>query len=363
MPDRLVLDELPAPSPLPETVEHLPKTIDDSLLQQASHRWRASREGLRELFAASPALRDSVNELLRQQLQLDGEKAGLRFAATDDEPEHTVSLTDACAFVVQQPTLETDLDQRCELTGIGADHPLYALKPRQLLEKLKSLDPRKSHEARWTAFWEARAPRTPVSRSSRATQLYRAHFEATAHTAHANRVITAAQLKTLQHIIDSGAGALTVEGQAIHTEKLALVLSNDSKVKLPGAWVVSVGDLATTAPLLYLPCNAASIQAFNTRAEMQIWLARQVQIPTGLPKEIRRIDYSAALDPMVTGASDLFADRHHAQLDALSNTNKGKPGISEHGAQSLVHVDLIDHQRSSAIIVAAPPKPLAPCQR
>jgi hypothetical protein len=360
MPDRLVLDELPAPSPLPETVEHLPKTIDDSLLQQASHRWRASREGLRELFAASPALRDSVNELLRQQLQLDGEKAGLRFAATDDEPEHTVSLTDACAFVVQQPTLETDLDQRCELTGIGADHPLYALKPRQLLEKLKSLDPRKSHEARWTAFWEARAPRTPVSRSSRATQLYRAHFEATAHTAHANRVITAAQLKTLQHIIDSGAGALTVEGQAIHTEKLALVLSNDSKVKLPGAWVVSVGDLATTAPLLYLPCNAASIQAFNTRAEMQIWLARQVQIPTGLPKEIRRIDYSAALDPMVTGASDLFADRHHAQLDALSNTNKGKPGISEHGAQSLVHVDLIDHQRSSAIIVAAPPKPLAP---
>jgi hypothetical protein len=358
MPDRLILDELPAPSPLAETVQHLPNAIDDSLLLQASHRWRDSREGLRQLFAASPALRDSVNELLRQQLQLDGEKTGLRFAATDDEPEHTVSLTDACAFVVQQPTLESDLDQRCHLSGISPDHPLYALKPLQLLEKLKSLDPRKSHEVCWTAFWEARAPRTPVSRRTRATQLYRAHFEATAHTAFANRTITAAQLKTLQQIIDSGSSALTVDGQTIHTEKLALVLSNDSKVKLPGAWVVSVGDLATAAPLLYLPCNSASILAFNTRAAMQTWLAEQIQIPTGLPKDILRVDYSAALDPMATGASDLFADRHHAQLDALSNTNNGKPGIRAHGARSLVHVDLIDHQRSSAIIVAAPPKPL-----
>jgi len=360
MPDRLILDELPAPSPLPETVEHLPKTIDHSLLLQANQRWRTSSEGLRDLFAASPALRDSVNELLRQQLQLDGEKTGLRFAATDDQPEHIVSLTDACAFVVQQPTLETDLDQRCDLTGIGADHPLYALKPLQLLEKLKALDPRKSHETRWAQFWDARAPRTPVSRRTRATQLYRAHFEATAHMALAHQTITAAQLKTLQLIIDSGADALTIDGQPIHTEKLALVLSNDSKVKLPGAWVVCVGDVSTAAPLLYLPCNATSIQAFNSRAAMQTWLTRQVPIPTGLPKEILRVDYSAALDPMVTGASDLFAGRHHAQLDALSNTNKDTPGIKEHGARSLIHVDLIDHQRSSAIIVAAPPKPLTP---
>lgn len=358
MPERLIPDELPAPSPLPETVEHLPKTIDDSLLLQACQRWRASSEGLRDLFAASPALRDSINELLRQQLQLDGEKTGLRFAATDDQPEHFVSLTDACAFVVQQPTLETDLDQHCVLSGLRANHPLYALKPLQLLEKLKALDPRKSHEIRWAEFWDARAPRTPVSRRTRATQLYRAHFEATAHMALAHQAITAAQLKTLQLIIDSGDGVLTIDGQPVHTEKLALVLSNGSRIKLPGAWVISVGDLATAAPLLYLPGNATSIQAFTTRADMQTWLAGQVQIPTGLPKTIQRVDYSTALEPMVTGASDLFANRHHAQLYALSNTNKGHPGIRAHGARSLVHVDLIDHQRSSAIIVAAPPKPL-----
>jgi hypothetical protein len=360
MPDRLILDELRAPSPLPETVEHLPKTIDESLLLQASQRWHASGEGLRDLFAASPALRDSVNELLRQQLQLDGEKTGLHFAATDDEPEHTVSLTDACAFVVQHPTLETDLDQRCNVTGIRSNHPLYALKPVQLLEKLKALDPRKSHEIRWAAFWDARAPRTPMSRRARATQLYRAHFEATAHTALAHQTINAGQLKTLQQIIDSGASALSIDGQPVHTEKPVLVLSNHSRVKLPGAWVISVGDVATAAPLLYLPSHPVSIQAFETRADLQTWLTAHVQIPTDLPKEILRFDYTAAVNPMVTGASDLFADRHHAQLDALSNANKGKPGIREHGARSLVHVELIDHQRSSAIIVAAPPKPVTP---
>ena len=43
MPDRLILDELRAPSPLPETVEHLPKSIDDSLLLQAEWRIMANR--------------------------------------------------------------------------------------------------------------------------------------------------------------------------------------------------------------------------------------------------------------------------------------------------------------------------------
>ncbi|WP_454564516.1 dermonecrotic toxin domain-containing protein [Pseudomonas sp. AIG] len=358
MPDRLSLDESSAPSPLPTDARHLPPVTDDSLLLQASERWRAASEGLRELFAASPALRDTFNELLRQQLQLEGEHTHLHFAATHEQPEHIVSLTDACAYVVQQPTLETDLDQRCHVTGISKNHALYTLKPLQLLEKFKSLDPRQSHAARWQSFWKARAPRTPVSRSLRATQLYRAHFEATAHTALANQAITAKQFKLLQQIIDSVAGALTFEGQPVHTEKPALVLSNGSKVKLPGAWVISMGDLATAAPLLYLPGRPVSIQAFKNRADLQTWLAGQVQVPTGLPKEILRVDYSAADDPMVTGASDLFADRNHAQLNTLSMSNKNKPGIRAHGAQSLVHADLIDHQRSSANIVAAPPKPL-----
>ncbi|HWH87055.1 MAG TPA: DUF6543 domain-containing protein [Pseudomonas sp.] len=335
----------------------LPKTIDHSLLQQANERWRDSSEGLRELFAASPALRDTINRLLRQQLQLDGEKSALRFAATGTRPEQLVSLTDACAFVVQQPTLESDLDQRCQITGLTRDHPLYALKPLQLLGKLQALDPQQAHATAWAQFWEGRAPRTPVTRRTRATQLYRRHFEATVDAAFARQTINAEQLEILRQVIDSGSAALSFKGQALHTEKPALVLSNQSKVKLPGAWVISVGDRAS--PLLYLPCRPECIRAFDNRGQLETWLAGAVQIPTGLPRKILRFDYTAATAPMITGASDLFADRHHAQIAALRNTNRGKSGLREHAGQALVHVELIDLQRSSASIVAAPAKPAA----
>jgi hypothetical protein len=332
----------------------LPETIDESLLLRANQRWRDSSNGLRELFAKSPALRDTINASLRQQLQLDGEKTGFGFIATQTQPEHFVSLTDACAFVVQHPAPDTSLDQRCHVIGLPPDHPLYALNPSQLLEKLKLLDPQSAHATRWVGFWDARAPGTPVSRRTRAIELYRTHFEACADAAYASKTISTEQLDLLQQIVDAGSYPVTFKGQPVHLEKPALVLSNHSKVKLPGAWVISVGDRATARALLYLPCRPACIQAFDKRADLQTWLAAQVQIPTGLPREIQRFDYSAATDPMITGASDLFADRQHAQINALRNSNRGNPGLRDHGAQALAHVDLIDHQRGTAIIVAAP---------
>jgi len=356
--DPLTLDLPPLSPESFATSLPLAETIDESLLLQAHQRWRDSSNGLRELFAASPALRDTINASLRQHLQLDGEKTGFGFISTPTQAEHFVSLTDACAFVVQHPTLETSLDQRCHVIGLMPGHPLYALRPSQLLEKLKPLDPQRAHAVRWAEFWEGRAPGTPISRRMRATRLYRGHFEATVDAAYASKIIDAEQLDLLQQIVDAGSTALTFKGQPVHLEKPALVLSNRSKVKLPGAWVISVGDRATAA-LVYLPGRPVCIQAFDNRANMQAWLATQVQIPTGLPRVIQRFDYSAATDPMVTGASDLFADRHHAQLSALRNTNRGKPGLSEHGAQALVHVELIDHQRSNAIIVSVPTKALA----
>ncbi|QRK83286.1 hypothetical protein JN757_22505 [Pseudomonas granadensis] len=350
----LTLDLPPAPPESFATTLALPETIDESLLLQANQRWRDSSNGLRELFASSPALRDTINASLRRQLQLDGDKTGFSFIASQTQAEHFVSLTDACAFVVQHPTLEPSLDQCCHVVGLMPGHPLYALRPSQLLEKLKPLDPQGAHATRWAEFWEARAPGTPVSRRARASELYRAHFQASADAAYANKTINAEQLELLQHIVDSGSTPVTLKGQSVHLEKPALVLSNHSKVKLPGAWVISAGDPATSRTLLYLPCRPLCIQAFDNRADMQTWLAGQVQIPTGLPRQILRFDYSAATDPMISGASDLFADRHHAQIDALRHTNRGNPGLREHGAQALLHVELIDHQRSTAIIVAAP---------
>lgn len=357
--DPLTLDLPPLPPESFATSRALPATVDESLLLRANQRRRASSDGLRELFASSPALRDTINASLRQQLQLDGEKTGFGFTASQTQAEHFVSLTDACAFVVQHPAPDTSLDQHCHVIGLLPDHPLYPLTPPQLLEKLKPLDPQRAHTTRWAEFWEARAPGTPVSRRTHATELYRAHFEASADAAYASKIINAEQLDLLQQIVDSGPAALTFKDQPVHLEKPALVLSNQSKVKLPGAWVISAGEPERL--LVYLPCRPACIQAFDDRAILQTWLAAQVQIPTGLPREILRFDYSAATDPMTTGASDLFADRQQAQINALRNTNRGRPGLRAHGAQALLHVELIDHQRSTAIIVAAPAKaPAAP---
>ncbi|WP_242206669.1 MULTISPECIES: DUF6543 domain-containing protein [unclassified Pseudomonas] len=355
MPDQSTRALPSAPSPTLKTSTRLAKITDDSLALQASRRWQDSSDGLRELYAASPGLRDSLNELLQEKLQLDGEKTALRFAATADHPEHLVSLTEACAFVLQQPTLDVTLDQRCQVTGLVADHPLFALKPLQVLEKLKALDPQQFHATRWASFWEARAPHTAVSRRERCLQFYREHLEATADMALARRTITAQQLKPLQQILDSACGALLLDGQPIHTQQLALLLSNGSKVKLAGAWVISVDDPASASPLLYLPSRSVPVQFFKTRKEMENWLSRQGLVPTGLSGEHLRFAYTTVFDPVVSGSSDLFATRQQAQISALCNTNKGKPGLMEHGAQSLVQVDQLDRQRGTASIVASAP--------
>ncbi len=358
MPDSLFAD-LPYPPPLAlPPAAPLPKHLDDSLLQQATARWRESSQGLRELVAATPALRDSINELLRQQLNLDGEHAGLRSTATDTQPERFVCLTDACAFVLQHPTLEATVDLHSRVTGVPVAHPLATLKPLQMLELLKAMSTEQAHQARWLSFWDARARGTPVTQRERAIQLYRDHFEATAQVAFARRTLTAEQLKPLQQIIDTRTGVLTLDGQPIHTEQLALLLSNNSKVKLKGAWVISVGDPAKASPLLYLPSRPVAIQAFSTRQVLEDWLTGQALVPTGLPTKDLRFVYSAATDPMITGSSDLFADRQQAQISALRNANHGKPGLMAHGAQSLVQADLLDSQRRKAIIVALPPNPV-----
>ncbi|WP_339522076.1 dermonecrotic toxin domain-containing protein [Pseudomonas sp. EL_65y_Pfl2_R96] len=353
--DRL-LPDLPYPAPvvIPPSFP-LPDNPDESLFLHASARWRESNQGIRELFAATPGVRDTLDQLLKQKLDLDGQQAGLLFFATDEHPERFVSFTDACAFVLQHPTLETTLDQRCRVTGLNPPHSLSALTPLQMLERLKTLNPEQAHSDRWRAFWDQRAPGTPVSRRERAVQLYRDHIEAAAQVAFARRTVTAEQLKPLLLIIDPPLEALSLNNQPIHTEELALVLSNDRKVKLPGAWVISAGNPASVSQLLYLPCRPTAIQAFNQRSDMQDWLSRQTLVSMGLPIDNIRFEYTARTDPLVTGISDLFSARQQAQITALRNGTRDKPGLAEHGAQSLVQANQIDRQRSNGVVFASPP--------
>lgn len=355
MSDRFLPELLDSTSVVIPASSPLPSNPDESLFLNASARWRVSNQGMRELLAQTPGMRDTLDQLLKQKLDLDGQQAGLLFYATDESPEHVVSFTDACAFVLQHPMLETTLDQRCRVTGLNSSHSLSTLTPLQMLERLKTLNAEQAHSDRWRAFWDQRAPGTPVSRRERVKQLYRSHIEAAAQVAFALRTVTAEQLKALLLILDPPLGALNLDSLPIHTEQVALVLSNDSKVELPGAWVISAGDPASVSQLLYLPCRPTAIQAFNQRRDMEDWLSRQALVPTGRPIDNIRFEYTAQTDPLVVGISDVFAGRQQAQITGLRNGTCGKSGLAEHGAQSLAQADQADRQRSNGVDFASPP--------
>ncbi|MHC8383403.1 dermonecrotic toxin domain-containing protein [Pseudomonas sp. LB3P14] len=361
MTDRLFAD-LPSPVPIVlPTSSPLPKTYDESLLHSASARWRESSEGLRELFAGVPSIRASLERLLKRQLDLDGHGVGLMFYATDEHSERFILLTDVFAFVFQHPELENTLDQRCRVIGLAASHALFALTPLQLLARLKALDVEELISERWNAYWEARAPGTPVSRRERANRLYRNHFEATAQRAFAERTLNADQLKPLSLLMDATATVMRLDNKSINCEQLNVLLSDNSKVRFPAAWVISVGDTAPVEQLLYLPCRSMALKAFATRSDMQTWLTEQALVPIGLPSADMVFQYTRRALPLSAGMSELLDLQQMAQLAALRNGSAQKPGLAEQGSRAMVDVDTIDRQRSDSPVFAAPPS-LKPAQ-
>ncbi|MGJ7516951.1 dermonecrotic toxin domain-containing protein [Pseudomonas baetica] len=307
------------------------------------------------LVTAIPGVRDTLDQLLKQELDLDGQLAGLHFFATDLRPIRFVSFIDACAYVLQHPELDPMLDKLCRVTGIKQDHPLKSLTPLQILGRLKTLNPERSHIERWRFFWESRAPRTAISRQQRSMQLYRQHFEAATQLASARKSLSAEQLKILQLMIDPPVGALMLNNQPVNTEQVTLVLSNQSRIKLTGAWVITTAEAASATQLLYLPSRPVAIQSFDQRSDMEAWLSRQSLVPIGLPTTGMRFEYTAQTDPLTLGASDLFAAFHQSQITALRYGTRGKPGLAAHGAQALVQADQVDRQNKKAIFFASPP--------
>lgn len=358
MTEKLDFDLTAVPPSFIPSSSPLPPLRDTSLILSALARWRESSKGWRELLTASPGVRDTIEQLLKSQLSLDGQKAGLLFGPSQGRQQSFVSFTDACAFVVQHPTLDTTLDQQCQVSGLDSTHPLASLTSLQMLERLKTLNPVQAQAERWGAFWQARATGTALSRQAWTTRHYRDHFEAAAQLAFAEKTLTKDQLAPLLLIIDPSGGALTLNGMPIHTEQLALVLSNQSRVKLTGAWVITVGDPASVTNLLYLPSRPVAIQAFSQRSDMEDWLAQQALIPIGLSADNLQFEYSAQTDPITQGASDLLAARQQAQVSALRHGTRGKPGLAEYGAQSLVQVEQVEQQMRIASFVALPPKPI-----
>lgn len=161
-------------------------------------------------------------------------------------------------------------------------------------------------------YWNARAPGTPLSRRDRATQLYREHIEATAQVAFALSTLSAEQLKPLWLVLDSGTVGMRLDDQLIQCEHLALRLSDNSLLKLPGAWVISVGHQPPVAQLLYLPSRSVPIQAFKERRDMEHWLSTQLLAPPALPSHYS-FEYTASTRPLTTGIAELFSPELQAR--------------------------------------------------
>jgi len=188
----------------------------------------------------------------------------------------------------------------------------------QGLQALFDAAPRRGHRPeptlneRWNAYWDARAPGTPVSRRERAGQLYCSHFESCAQVAFARRTLTAEQLQPLLLILAPPTSVLRLNDEPIHTEQLTLVLSDSGTLKLPAAWVISVGDRQPAAQWLYLPGRPVPIQRFNQRSDMEDWLSGQSLVPQGLPDDDVRVEYTAKAEPLIVGITELLLHPQYA---------------------------------------------------
>ncbi|MFJ7794858.1 hypothetical protein [Pseudomonas sp. NPDC096950] len=125
----------------------------------------------------------------------------LRFDALKDRPRRDERL-----FLAASARWE---DCRQQLLELMADSPQVRSSisrnaaPAQLLEQLKGLEVRIRLSQQWDAWWTARAPGTAVSRWERATQLFRAHFDAAAQLTFAQGQADAEPLKAQQTLADS----------------------------------------------------------------------------------------------------------------------------------------------------------------
>jgi hypothetical protein len=100
---------------------------------------------------------------------------------------------------------------------------------------------------------------------------------------------------------------MRLDDQPIHCEQLALKLSDNTLVKIPAAWVISVGNRQPVEQLLYLPSRPVPVQAFDERSDMEHWLSGQLLVPPELTTRYISFEYTAKNGPLTTGLTALFA--------------------------------------------------------
>ena len=350
-----LIDETPATVSFLPTSQVLTAPLDENLFLTAASRWRDSREHLLSLMRATPTVRDAINQLLKRTWNLEGEQAGLLFPATAERSSRRSSLSEACAFMLQHPQLDTSRLPSSQLTGLNREHPLFAKPSAHLLEPFKTLDLKAELTTHWNAYWNARAPGSALSRRALATHLYRSHFEAAGQLAFAQGTLSTEQLEVFLTVLNLPDAELKIAGQRIDTEQLSLTRSDNSVIKLPAAFVISLDTQQALSQILYLPEHQPAVKHFSQRSEMEDWLLEHQQHLFQVAESAAgsRITYHPQETALNTGLTQWLAQRLNLQI---ASALKGRDqDMAEYAAHALDEVEQLEQKHRAEPLFAEPP--------
>lgn len=337
----------------------LQPSIDENLLIDATQRWQDCRRDLLTLMAGIPTVRSCINRLLEEHLQLDGERIGLEFAATPQRGRSRITLTEACLYMQQHPTLDTAQLPAASILYLPVQHALALYTPAMLLDELKTLELDQAIDDNWLRYWRTeRAPNTPVTCLARANELYRAHFEASAEHWLAEGKVNPEVLAPLFALINPAQG--TTAAQKICVEQVLLRPAGGQAIPLPGAWVLTLDAETPVNQLLYLPTQAPGWRTFTRRTSMERWLLERQSTLFGTRAfdPLATIEYRIKHNPLDDGISLWLKQLNEQQYqDAITPL----PALDlENASLARLHIDQLDTRRQAQSLFALAPERAAP---
>ncbi|WP_338479786.1 dermonecrotic toxin domain-containing protein [Pseudomonas trivialis] len=284
-------------------------------------------------------------QLILENLDLDGDTVGLR---STDKP--FINLNNALALMQQRPEMPASINQDFIVVGLRSTHPLFALTASEMLEHLDALDLRGFITHGWKRYWDDRAPHTPVSRRTRANQLYKGHFEAAAQVAFALGQLSTEQLKPALAKL----GLPEDSDRAVYAERLRFKWADGHCVPLHAALVLTIDTVPLTAQLLYTPFRQPVLQIFRERNALESWmLAEQGQlIASDRPRPASEIDYELIENPFTDAMEAWLADAEARLLAAL--TQNSGTDFATQGANAMHAIDLTYRQLRDDGLFPAP---------
>ncbi|MFL1550791.1 hypothetical protein ACI77I_17065 [Pseudomonas sp. D47] len=226
---------------------------------------------MRELMAGTPSVCNTINQMLQEHLQLDDERTGVGFFATGKRGAARLSMTEACLYQQQRPTLDPRQIPEGKTLYLPPHHRLTNYTRAILFDELKTLNLEQAIKDNWRRYlWTQRATHSPLSWRAKAGERYKIHFEASGLTLLAQGNVQTPALQPLLALFHPPAPG--PEGHKDYAEQIFLTLATASTLTLPGAWVLTRDGNPPVSQRLYLPTQAPAWRCFAQRIDMERWL-------------------------------------------------------------------------------------------